>query len=46
MLPIDGSKTACAACSSPTGVLNHVFLIFIAKGESSADATVRKHIFY
>lgn len=41
-LPIAGSRTACAACSSPTGVFRHIFLSFIATGESSDWATVTK----
>lgn len=40
--PIAGSNTACAACSSPTGVLSHIFFSFIATGESSAVATGKK----
>lgn len=36
--PIAGSKTACAACSSLTGVLSHIFLSFNATGESESSA--------
>lgn len=41
-LPMAGSRTACAACSSPTGVFNHIFFSFIATGESSDVATKKK----
>lgn len=33
-----GSSTACAACSSLTGVLSHIFFSFIATGESESSA--------
>lgn len=33
-----GSRTACAACSSLTGVLSHIFFSFIATGESESSA--------
>lgn len=45
-VPIEGSSTACAACSSLTGVLNQVFFSFVASGESSAVATVHHHHYY
>lgn len=44
-LPIAGSRTACAACSSPIGVLRQIFLSFIATGESSDWATVTQNTF-
>lgn len=37
-LPMAGSSTACAACSSLTGVLSHIFFSFIATGESESSA--------
>lgn len=43
-LPTTGSRTACVACSSPIGVLNHIFFSFIAMGESSVDATASRII--
>lgn len=43
-IPTTGSKTACVACSSPMGVLNHIFFNFIAIGESSVDATEKEKI--
>lgn len=42
LVPIEGSSTAWAACSSPTGVLSQVFFSFIASGESSAVATINQ----
>lgn len=39
LVPIDGSSTAWAACSSPTGVRSQVFFSLVASGESSAVAT-------
>lgn len=44
-IPSAVSRTACAACSSPTGVLRHIFLSFIATGESSDWATENKQFF-
>jgi hypothetical protein len=37
-----GSSTACAACSSLTGVLSHIFFSFIATGESESSAVATR----
>jgi hypothetical protein len=41
-LPMAGSSTACAACSSLTGVLSHIFFSFIATGESESSAVATR----
>lgn len=42
--PIAGSRTACAACSSLTGVFSHIFLSFSATGESESSAWATRYV--